>query len=146
MKVAGIILILLILSGCAAQSSVVRDEQLHALMAEDVDVLMARINVLIYDQNRTVDELDRERQRNALQLIDAAGQLQLAATRIASLMPQLDLASADRTEFQNLAQRLGLHAAELEQSVRRDNYRQAGQHLQQMSLTCVACHQLYRGF
>lgn len=145
-KIAVAIILAALVSACGGHGTIVRDEQLHALMADDINALMARVNVLVYDQNRTVDELDRERQRNARQLAEAAGQLGTAADRIESLLPQLNLNPADSAEFLNLARLLGEHANGVAESVRQQDLRRAEQLTAQMATTCTACHQLYRGF
>lgn len=145
-KIAGAFMLAFFLAHCSGNATVVRDDQLHALMADDINALMARVSVLMYDQNRTVDELDRERQRNARQLAEAAGQLGVAARRIESLLPQLNLDPAESAEFVNLARLLGEHAKGVADAVQEQDFRRAEQFTEQMTTTCTACHQLYRGF
>ncbi|ALO47484.1 hypothetical protein [Pseudohongiella spirulinae] len=146
MKIAAALTLAVLVTACGGHGKIVRDEQLHALMADDINALMARVNVLVFDQNRTVDELDRQRQRDALQLAETADQLSAAANRIASLLPQLNLNQADRVEFLNLARLLGEHAEGVAESVRQQDLRRAEQLAEQMATTCTACHRLYRGF
>jgi cytochrome c556 len=130
----------------AAGSTVVRDDQLHALMATQVDVLMARIQTLAFDQNRTVDELDQERRRQMRQLGISAQSLQSSAQSVLQMRPALVMAVADVGKFEGLAAQLGSAAEQLEDAAARGDLSAVSELVARLQGTCAACHQLYRGF
>jgi len=72
-----------LLSACSGQgpqrvtdTADVRDDTLHSLMVDNLDVLMARLNVLVYDQHRTVDDIEQAQRRHARQMELIASELQ----------------------------------------------------------------------
>jgi cytochrome c556 len=130
----------------AAGATVVRDDELHALMATQVDVLMARIQTLAFDQNRTVDELDQERRRQMRQLGVSAQSLQISAQGILQMLPALTLADEDVGKFEGLAAQMGDAAAQLEAAAARSELSAVSELVARLQGTCASCHQLYRGF
>ena len=130
----------------ASDQVLIRDHELHALMAAQVDVLMARIQTLAFDQNRTVDELDQERRRQLRQLAGSAESLQVSAQGILQVLPRLALSVTDAEQFQSLAVQLESVAVQLESAARSGDLSVVSGSVALLQHTCVSCHQLYRGF
>jgi hypothetical protein len=144
--------VLLLLSACTQNDSYLpdqpdaslRNEALHALMAERINRLFQRIEILAFDQNRTLPELDEDRQRAAGEIALAARNLSLAGDELSALIPALNLSSDRQERFQNLVARL-LEASNSTAGAA-ENYSsvELASSINALQETCADCHRLYR--
>lgn len=142
-----------LLSACSGQgpqrvtdTADVRDDALHSLMVDNLDVLMARLNVLVYDQHRTVDDIEQAQHRHSRQMERVAGELQRSAAGILAARRRLALSDSADEEFAALAGTLARYGAELQQAAGNEQIAELPAILEQIRGTCDTCHQLYRGF
>ncbi len=146
------LLLHLLLVGCAqneigvgSDMESVRDEALHALMAERIDTLYLRIEVLAFDQNRTLPELDQDRQRTASEIAESATSLAAAAGELAQLAETLNLSAANFQRFQILAQSLQTSSGEVARAASDFAADDLTRSFTRLQGTCSSCHSLYRG-
>lgn len=137
-------------NGSAPESFVMppQDELVHALMAERIGVLYQRIEVLAFDQNRTLPELDEDRRRVATEIAEAAQSLNEAAVELTtlSLLPEtLSLPVSTRQQFQSLSQRLQETSAEVAQAAEEFSAGRLASSIVGLQAICSTCHDLYRG-
>lgn len=142
---------LLVLGACAHhESSLVipgeslRDETLHALMAERIDNLFRRIEVLAFDQNRTLPELDDERQRTTNEIADSARMLSDVAVELTQLRNTLNLTENRQQQFQNLSRSLFEASNDLARTAADSSSPDLAKSINTLQLTCTGCHNLYR--
>ena len=142
-----------LLSACSGQgpqpvndTAAVRDDALHSLMVENLDVLMARLNVLVYDQHRTVDDIEQAQRRHSRQMELIASELQQSAAGIQAVRSRLALSDSAGEEFAVLADTLARYSAALQQAAGNEQIAELPAILEQIRGTCDTCHQLYRGF
>jgi len=146
------LVVLVLLGGCAqsvdtadsAREGGLRDTSLHALMAQRIDMLYQRIEVLAFDQNRTLPELDQDRQLASDQIVDGASALSSAASELMQLTDVLDLTESDRLQFQRLAQNLQSASHEVVQAATMASSVDLAASVSRLQATCSACHSLYR--
>lgn len=141
----------LLLSACSGQSVTremtaepVSDARLHALMTQQLDVLLRQLDVLWLDQHRTPLELDRERRRKAGQMASAADDLQRSADMIIALQPQLPLGPEAAPVFVQLAGQLRARGADIEALALNNRFAELQPAIENARATCQACHDLYR--
>jgi cytochrome c556 len=137
------VLLLAALAGCAMETAP-RDDNLHALMTDTLNVQMARLNALSFELHQTQTELDRERQRRRNEIATAAGRLREAAGAIADAALPASLQDEDRQLFETLAVALQGHASSLEQSARDGDFGRLETQMAELNATCNTCHNLYR--
>ena len=142
-----------LLSACSGQSAQrvtdtadVRDDALHSLMVDNLDVLMARLNVLVYDQHRTVDDIEQAQRRHSRQMELIASELQQSAAGIQAARSRLGLSDSAAEHFATLGGTLARYSAELQQAAGNEQIVELPAILEQIRGTCDTCHQLYRGF
>lgn len=144
--------VLLLLSGCMQNDSYlldqsnapVRNEALHALMAERISRLFQRIEILAFDQNRTLPELEEDRQRAAKEIADAARNLSLAGDELSALIPALNLSATSQERFQNLVARLLEASTNTASAVSNYSSVELASSINALQETCSDCHSLYR--
>jgi len=142
---------LVLLQSCAvngnapatAGASVVNPE-LHALMANRINVLIAQMDALMTDQVRTETELDQARKQNAIRIADSAMELQRAASQILLIQPKLALDANEAPVFHELAARLGGQGAELEALAKRNQIDALRPAMARTKDTCMSCHTMFR--
>lgn len=117
---------------------------LHAVQNHQLHQLMAQMNSLMFETFRTELEIDKERRRQASQIADTARELSGTIDAIPATLPKLGLNDAEQVSFLALARRLHEQSQGLEQLARANQIDAMGPALQQMTLTCNACHQLFR--
>jgi len=143
--------LLLIVTGCSGQGGArlpvderVSDAQLHALMSDQINVLVRQIDVLILDQHRTPVELDQERRRKAVQVANAASGLQRSADLIIAMQPQLSLTPESAAVFAQLARQFREQGVYMEDLARQNRFDVLQSEIETARATCQACHSLYR--
>lgn len=148
-----LLVILALLVGCAQSQSgtgtrgreAVSDAALHALMAQRIDELYQRIEVLAFDQNRTLPELDQDRRRAAGEIASSAGSLSSIATELMQLSESLDLTEPGRQQFQALSQNLQSASNDVLSAAADASAQDLADSVTRLQGTCTACHSLYRG-
>lgn len=143
--------ILWVLSACSLNESSdvsfgesVQDETLHALMSERIDNLFRRIEVLAFDQNRTLPELDDERQRTANEIAESAETLSGVADELAQLVSTLNLTEPRQQQFQILARNLLEASNNVARTAVSPSSLDLAESINALQLTCASCHNLYR--
>ncbi|MEX2470380.1 MAG: hypothetical protein WD396_11545 [Pseudohongiellaceae bacterium] len=121
-----------------------RDEALHALMAQRIDGLYRRIEVLAHDQNRTLPELDEARQRTTNEIAANADTLSEYAAELTDLAATLDLSTANRQRFLALSGRLQDASDNVVLASAEGSSRSLTEAITGLQETCAACHSLYR--
>jgi hypothetical protein len=122
----------------------VSDAQLHALMSDQINVLVRQIDMLILDQHRTAVELDQERRRKAVQVANAASGLQRSADLIIAMQPQLSLTPESAAVFAQLALQFREQGVYMEDLARQNRFDVLQSEIETARATCQACHNLYR--
>jgi len=120
-------------------------DQLHALMTEELNLELVRLNTLSFDLHRNQTELDQLRARHSEAIADAAARLREGAASIHAQSPALNLPERDIQRFHELAQELERHAASLHGYARDGEVQEFDTPLREINNTCNACHSLYRG-
>ena len=146
------VVLLALLGGCAQSENIgghapngqLRDASLHALMAQRIDVHYQRIEVLAFDQNRTLPELDQDRQLASSQIGDSAAALSTVATELMQLADGLELVASDRQQFQMFAQNLQSASNEVARTATTASSADLATSVSRLQATCSACHNLYR--
>jgi cytochrome c556 len=148
-----LLVILVVLAGCAQSEhgtgidgrESVSDAALHALMAQRIEELYQRIEVLAFDQNRTLPELDQDRRRAAGEIANSASNLSSIATELMQLSESLDLTESNRQQFQALSQNLQSASNEVRSAAADASFQDLANSVTRLQGTCTACHSLYRG-
>jgi cytochrome c556 len=117
---------------------------LHAVQNARLDELMIEMNSLMFDRMRTELDIDRERRRRAGQIADTAEAMSRTIESVLATLPALNLTPGEQDTFAALANKLRGQAMQLEEQARRNYVDAIPQTLDQMTLTCTACHQLFR--
>lgn len=125
-------------------SESLRNEAVHALMAQRIDNLYRRIEVLALDQNRTLTELHEVRQRRSEEIIDTAQQLAEAAEELTALTDSVNITSANLRRFQNLSRDLRDRSNEVALAAGNSSSSDLASSIDNLQQTCSACHNLYR--
>ncbi|WP_045224170.1 cytochrome c [Methyloterricola oryzae] len=133
-----------VVPGAPARLPDTGEPALHAVHEQELRAVMAQMNSLMFDTLRTELEIDKERRQRARQIADAARELSKAVDGIPATLPRLGLSEAEQVSFRALAHRLDDQAQGLEQLSRSNQIDSIEPALQQMTLTCNACHQLFR--
>lgn len=152
MKIYRVALAFTLIAGCTSPAPKEPAHQLpdtglpalHALHEERLRNLMQEMNNLMFDRIRTELEIDRERRKHALAIAKSAGQLASAIDAIVEEMPKLDLTVSEQTAFKALASKLHRQTELLQDQANRNHIDAIPGTLQQMTLTCTSCHQLFR--
>jgi hypothetical protein len=116
----------------------------HAVQNARLHDLMTEMNSLMFDRIRTELDIDRERRRRTAQIAEVARAMSGMIDGILATLPDLNLAPAEQTSFASLANRLRNQARQLEEQARRNSVDAIPHTLDQMTLTCMACHRLFR--
>jgi cytochrome c556 len=117
---------------------------LHAVQNARLHALMTEMNSLMFDRMRTELDIDRERRRRAAQIAEVAQAMSRTIDGVLATLPSLDLAPGEQETFAALANKLRGQAGQLEKQARRNYVDAIPQTLDQMTLTCTACHELFR--
>lgn len=143
--------ILLVCAACTQNENLLsssdgplRDEYLHALMAERIDELFQRITVLSYDQNLPLPELNRVRQNTANDIANAARELSGFADELLQLAGTLNLTRAEQQRFQNLAMNLLEASNDTARAATDLSPPDLASSINALQQTCADCHSLYR--
>lgn len=147
-----VLVILVVFAGCAQSErsagiegrESVSDAALHALMAQRIDELYQRIEVLAFDQNRTLPELDQDRRRAASEIANSADSLSSIAIELMQLSESLDLTESRRQQFQALSQNLQSASNDVVNAAADASSQDLANSVTRLQGTCTACHSLYR--
>ncbi len=117
---------------------------LHAIHNDHLQQLMIQMNALVYGEMR--DELDAARQKREQikALATTAGQLSSTVKAIIKTLPSLDLNPDEQASFMALANNLRTYARQMETQARKNDIQAIPATLDQLTLTCGACHSLFR--
>ncbi len=125
-----------------------RDEAVHALMAERISTLYQRIEELAFDQNRSLPELEQDRRRAADAIAESARSLSEAAvelTALSTLPETASLTASTRQQFQTLSARLQQSSDALARAAEEMSSARLASGIVGIQATCSTCHDLYRG-
>jgi len=144
--------LLAVLAGCAQGESgtgagareSLSDATLHAPMAQRIDELYQRIEVLAFDQNRTLPELDQDRRRAAGEIASSARNLSALASELMQLGESLNLSPSNRQQFQSLAGNLQTASNEVASAALNAASQDLARSVSSLQGSCTACHSLYR--
>jgi len=114
-------------------------------MAQRIDGLYRRIEVLAFDQNRTQPELDLARQRVAGEITNDATALSAYAAELSAIGTTLELSAVERQEFLGLAGDLQEASENLILATSEGSSQNLTDAIYTLRETCAACHSLYRG-
>lgn len=117
---------------------------LHAVQNERLHDLMDEINSLMFERMRTQLDIDRERRRRAGEIAEVARAMSERAGEMLSTLPELKLSPEEQTTFAALAKKLRAQSMQLEEEASSNYIDAIPQSIERMSLTCTACHELFR--
>jgi hypothetical protein len=117
---------------------------LHAIKDQELRDLMDRMNGLMMERFMTEHEIDIERHKYVLQIIQASETLDATAQTLLNKLPTLGLEPAEQTAFRNLAHKLGQQAHSLKNQAENRSFNGVSATLHEMRTTCMACHTLFR--
>jgi cytochrome c556 len=117
---------------------------LREIHNDPLQQLMIQMNALVYEQMR--DELDaaQEKRQRIEALAATAGQLSGTVKAIIATLPSLKLSPEEQASFLALANNLHASAQQMETQARTNQIQAIPATLDQLTVTCGACHNLFR--
>lgn len=146
MRPSALIPVLLLMAGCS--SSLSRQPPgpaLHAVQDQRLRELMAEMNSLILSEKEmTEQQRDARRREYNQKMAETAGVMGKAVDNIAAALPRLDLSPTEQAAFLALADRLRGKSREIWKLASDNHGDGIPETLEQIDVTCKACHQLFR--
>lgn len=153
-KATTLMLLISVLSACATSDrkpeapklTATGTPVLHAIDNQELRLLMARMNNLMFERNLTDQEMDKHRQEALGRVLAAANGLDQAVDGILAAEPKLRLDSGEDRVFRSLAVNLRGEAQTLKAQAEAQQTDDIPATLEKMTATCNACHELFRDF
>ena len=152
MRIGWIGIFLILLSGCSIAPRATLQTKLpdtgqpalHAVQDARLRTLMQQMNNLMFDNLRTELDIDRDRSRHARQIGESAAAMAKTVDDILANRTKLNLRPGEDEAFVALAIKLRKLAQKLQQEALNNQVDTLPKTLDQISLTCSSCHQLFR--
>lgn len=116
----------------------------QAIHNDHLQKLMIQMNHLVSEQMRENLALPKDQRQRLGELAATAGQLTGTVDAIIATLPGLNLNPDDQATFMALANRLHHQARRMETDAQKSRWEAIPSNLEQLTLTCSACHSLFR--
>lgn len=116
----------------------------HAGRGDRLLDTMQKLNAVVARREAAAAGSDARRNRYLQDLMDAAGEVVLAARSLSRQGPSRYLAPRQRNRFYVLADRLYVQAANVEYQAQESDFRDMRGAYERLDATCKACHRLFR--
>lgn len=145
-RILFISMLFLLLNGCVSKQDSLNGVQKHTLKSADLKLLMHEMNMLVYEEDKSVLELDNARRRYALTL---ATNIQKISSQIKQLPTDTFSQNMDKeglTLFNTYVQNLHQKGEDIYEIAQNYELEKLDNELQNLQRICSSCHSKFRGY